>query len=175
MSTDALLSRPLAVAAIGAEGTLETVAASPAERAAIAAAFGLVELRVLEAQLDLSRAGAMVMLTGRLVATLVQTCVVSLVPVIQHLDRPFERRLLPAPAAGRETEAVVEPGETEPPDFYEGGRIDLGGVVLEELALSIDPYPRAPGAALAAVAEDEPEAQRSPFAALAAPREERRR
>ena len=44
------------------------------------------------------------------------------------------------------------------------GTIDLGEAAAEQLALALDPYPRAPGAVLEM--EEEPEA--APFAALAA-------
>jgi hypothetical protein len=46
---------------------------------------------------------------------------------------------------------VIDPLADEP-EPLEGDRIDLGEIVAEELALAIDPYPRAPGAELAAAA-----------------------
>jgi hypothetical protein len=46
-----------------------------------------------------------------------------------------------------------------------GGRIDLGGVITEFLALALDPYPRKPDVSFQpAIEEKDP----SPFAALAA-------
>ena len=48
---------------------------------------------------------------------------------------------------------------------YADGMLDLGEAAAEQLALALDPYPRAPGAALPEIA-DEAEAHR-PFAALA--------
>ena len=45
------------------------------------------------------------------------------------------------------------------------GEIDLGEAVAQQLAVSLDPYPRAPGATLASTGEAEAQ---SPFAALAA-------
>jgi hypothetical protein len=47
--------------------------------------------------------------------------------------------------------------------------IDLGEVVVEQLALTLDPYPRAPGAVFDPAAlpgYEAPEAEVSPFAAL---------
>jgi hypothetical protein len=46
---------------------------------------------------------------------------------------------------------------------YAGDSIDLGAVLAEQLALSLDPYPRKPGAALPPEAADEPE---TPFSIL---------
>ena len=54
------------------------------------------------------------------------------------------------------------------PDVYRDGRIDLGAIVAEHLALGLDPYPRSPGVAFDGHIEDDPAADPSPFAALAA-------
>ena len=45
--------------------------------------------------------------------------------------------------------------------------LDLGEAAAEQLGLALDPYPRQPGAELAAAAEDD---ESSPFAVLAARR-----
>jgi hypothetical protein len=61
--------------------------------------------------------------------------------------------------------ALEQEGDEDPPDPIVDGRIDLGALAAEFLALGLDPYPRKPGAAFAG-AEPEPERD-SPFAALA--------
>jgi hypothetical protein len=61
--------------------------------------------------------------------------------------------------------AAEEEGEEDPPDPIIDGRIDLGALAAEFLALGLDPYPRKPGAAFD-LGEAEPERE-SPFAALA--------
>lgn len=69
------------------------------------------------------------------------------------------RKAAPAPAA------LEEEGDEDPPDLIVDGRIDLGALAAEFLALGLDPYPRKPGAAFE---PGEEEAGRdSPFAALA--------
>jgi uncharacterized metal-binding protein YceD (DUF177 family) len=110
-------------------------------------------------------------LDGRLGATVVQTCVVSLDPVTTRVDQPLRRIWLP-PGDDRSSEIVVgadDDDEIEPL----GERIDLGLVAIEALALALPAYPRKSGASLAAGAapaaaaaadDDEPR----PFAALAA-------
>jgi len=52
-------------------------------------------------------------------------------------------------------------------DYLDGPAVDVGAVAVEELALALEPYPRAPGAdeALAALRSDE--RADHPFAALA--------
>ena len=51
------------------------------------------------------------------------------------------------------------------PDPIVDGKIDLGALAAEFLALGLDPYPRKPGAEFAPPAADEP--PDSPFDALA--------
>ena len=69
------------------------------------------------------------------------------------------RKSAPAPSA------LEEEGDEDPPDLIVDGRIDLGALAAEFLALGLDPYPRKPGAAFE---PGEEEAGRdSPFAALA--------
>jgi hypothetical protein len=169
VTAPALLVHAVSVAGIGEAGMTESVVAPAAERAAIARAFGLLELRRLEAEVTLAagRRGA-VDIAGSLRAEVVQSCVVTLVPVVQVIDVALPRRFEPArpPGAGM-PEIVVEADDAEPVDAYADGRIDLGAVVLEELALAIDPYPHAPGADLPPGVAGAP-APESPFMALAA-------
>lgn len=175
MTDTSLLARPVIVAAIPSDGIDEAIVATAAERAAIAAAYGLLEVAALAADLKVERPAADVILVrGRVKASIVQSCVVSLVPVAQEIDEPVDMRFIEAgsdraPAPARPgAEVMIAPESADPPDTWSGPTIDLGAVVLEHFALAIDPYPRAPGAVLDAVAgEDGETAAASPFAALA--------
>ncbi len=111
-------------------------------------------------------------LDGRLGATVIQTCVVTLDPVTTRIDQPVRRTFLPG-LADRLSEIVLSPeddDETEPL----GERIDLGLVAIEALALALPAYPRKPGATFAGetVAGEGvaplDESALKPFAALAA-------
>ncbi|HIP78899.1 MAG TPA: hypothetical protein EYH07_10605 [Kiloniellaceae bacterium] len=64
-------------------------------------------------------------------------------------------------------EIVVEPEGEDPPEPLPPEGIDLGELVVQELAVSLDPYPRAEGAVVPPgyEAEDEGPADH-PFAAL---------
>ena len=108
---------------------------------------------------------------GRVVADIVQTCVVSLVPVPQHIDEPFTVRFVrEAPAPPKPgAEIVFEASEPDPPEVLEGPTVDVAALGEEYFVLAIDPYPRAPGATLPAEASDgDADGPESPFAALAA-------
>jgi uncharacterized protein len=103
-------------------------------------------------------------------ATVVQADVVTLEPVTQMVAEDIDLMLVPA------EDAAPAPKETEPSaadetDFYRNGRIDLGGIVVEHLALGLDPYPRAPGVEFADHVEHDSAPQASPFAGLAALKE----
>jgi len=90
-------------------------------------------------------------LTFHLLADVTQSCVVTLEPVPGHMERSFSRELVfvgpqrhnkPVEA---ESETLLDSGEEEGPEEIESLHIDLAAPVLEEFALSLDPYPRAPG------------------------------
>jgi uncharacterized metal-binding protein YceD (DUF177 family) len=168
---NAILSRPVDVAHLS-EGAVEIVA-DAAERASLAAAYDLVAVNSLSATVELAAGPrGSVEVRGRVLAEIVQTCVVSLVPVATHVDEPFSLRFVrsadapPPPKPG--AELVIDPERPDPPEVLDGPTIDLGAIVEEAFVLGIDPYPRAPGASLPPEVTDLPESPSdSPFAVLA--------
>ena len=154
-------------------GETMTLTADPRERALIAARLDLVDLHELGGELTLEpwRKGGW-RVTGTVHAEIEQQCVVTAEEFRSttsfDLDRHFmhERdRLNTSP------EIVVDPLSDDEPDVIADGRIDLGELAVEALALSLDPYPRMPGAAFEANqddgAPDAAEAKPNPFAVLA--------
>lgn len=146
--------------------------ATPEECRALARLMGAQAVRKLrfDGRLFPAARGAFG-LEAQLGATVVQTCVVTLDPVITRIDTPVRRLFTPEPSAPT-AEIVVsdlEDDETEPL----GDRIDLGLVAIEALALALPPYPRREGAELIGVAGPSmdgaaDDAEPTPFAALAA-------
>jgi uncharacterized metal-binding protein YceD (DUF177 family) len=151
------------------DGDRLDLVADGSECAAIADRLGLLSLDRLEAHAVLSRDGEKVRATGRLKATLEQSCVATGEPVPAHIDEPFELLFLPEPRGGSADEEV-ELGQADLDTmFHDGAAIDLGGAIADSLALALDPYPRSPSADTAlkeAGVLSEEEA--GPFAALAA-------
>jgi uncharacterized metal-binding protein YceD (DUF177 family) len=97
----------------------------------------------------------------------VQRCVITLDPFPVELAFALERFFI---AEGARHDHVEEL-EGDEPDIVSGDAIDLGELAAEELALNLDPYPRKPGAELAAELqavqpENVQETADSPFAAL---------
>ena len=159
------LSRRIGLGEIGEAGRRETVVASPAVCAALALRFGIPAVHALSAELRLARAaGGAVAAEGALAAEVTQDCVATLEPVRQSVRAPVRLRFLPEGAAFSD--------DPDGPDEIElaGDFLDLGEAVAEQLALALDPYPRAadapePPQAPAPAAGEAP--RPSPFAALA--------
>lgn len=148
------------------------IEAERGECAALARRFRLPAIGKLSAELALTRRGVEVVAKGRLEAEVTQSCVATSEPVAARVDESFKIVFRPQrePAAPDEE---VELSESEMDVvFYDGAAIDVGEAVAETLLLSLDPYPRAPGAEDAlkqAGVRSEEEA--GPFGALASLRD----
>ena len=170
-------SRPFEVAQAEGEPRSLSIEATEAERAALAAAMELRAIASLKAELTVSEAGrGRFNVTGEVRAKLTQTCVVTLEPFESELKEPVEIGFAPLEEVERAENAYAARREDdptglempEPPDAIENGRIDLGWVAAEFLALALDPYPRKPGVEFESPQpEAEPDEKASPFAALA--------
>jgi uncharacterized metal-binding protein YceD (DUF177 family) len=169
-------SRPVRLDTLGADPRPVTIEAEAAERAALAKRFGLVAIERLSADACLARRGTEITASGRLAAAVVQSCVASGEPVDAVVDEPFELVFRPPPSEIRPDEEV-ELNEAELDIvFYEGGSIDIGEAVAETMALSLDPFPRAPGADEALKAAGvKSEEEAGPFGALAGLRDKLKR
>jgi len=145
-------------------GIRRTLEPDAATRARIARSLDLASLDAFTATLDIRPARVGWSLSGRVVADAVQTCGLTLEPLPVAIDETFSIDLIEAtePVAGEEVEVSLE---DDTPDVIEDGRIDLGQYAVEQLALTLDPFPRKPGAAF--VQPEEP-AEISPFAVLKA-------
>lgn len=161
-------SHPVPVATLHGDTYLK-LAPTEAERAAIARDLGLAGLPALAFEGKVSHAqSGLVSVEGTLVATAQPQCVVTLEPFDQAIETPLAVRFAPEALVERMVKRAEENEveDFEAPDVIEDGIIDFGQLVTEFLALSLDPYPKKPGAVFQGVGE--PEAPVSPFAALAA-------
>lgn len=139
-------------------------------RAGLAALAGVAGLPRLEAVFDLVRHGNSLRATGRVSATVEQTCVVTLEPVENEVDEPIDVVFAPAPGDFDAADLAATDfsddalNAAEPPEILSEGSADVGAIAAEFLLLGIDPYPRKPGAEFKPPAEQG--AVVSPFAAL---------
>jgi hypothetical protein len=162
---------PVAVADVAETGEHMDLVADAETRAGIARVAGLGDLPRLEASFDLlPHSGGGLRVTGRVSATVGQTCVVTLEPLTNEVEEEIDLLYMPpaASAAALAVDDEPEP-ETEPkwgePEPLIGGSVDLGGLATEFLILGLDPYPRKPGAVFEPP-HDKP-AEAGPFAGLA--------
>jgi uncharacterized metal-binding protein YceD (DUF177 family) len=163
-------SRPIKVETLPRDGLEQAIEAAPAERAALAEANGLVDISELKATFLVKRAGKGARVVGTLHAEITQTCVVSLEPFPATIDEPVDMRFAPPPArerpSGQGEPVVIDLDGDDPPDPIVDGKIDLGAIATEFLALALDPYPRKPGVEFSPPPEEA--ALDTPFVALAA-------
>lgn len=113
------------------------------ERMALVRRFDLVAIDALRASVCLRRVsgGPLVRVEGRLSADVVQYCVVTLAELPAHIEQDFAETFGPAGYRAPDDEA-----EAELPEVFDDDSVDLGELTAQMLLLSLDPYPRAPGA-----------------------------
>lgn len=158
--------------------TLRLVADADARRA-VAERLDLVALDTLEGEVLLKpiAGGPMLMARGTVRARFTQRCVVTLDPVEGALEERFEVEFgPPEPDSLEETEREFTLDEPDPPEPIRDGRLDLGELLVQQVALALDPFPRKPGVDLERALADAPngraeaveqDAPTGPFAALA--------
>ena len=172
MSDDAPfpLSRPQQVDALPAKGIEVAIEATAEERAALAEVLDILGIDALTARFEVRpwrRDGVKV--TGVVEADVHQACVVTLEPVAQHVREEVDVAFHPdAQPIEPDAEIEIDPDAPDQPEPLEHGRIDLGAIAAEHMALGLDPYPRAPGAVFEDIIEDDglDDAPGSPFAGL---------
>jgi hypothetical protein len=163
---DPFWSVPIAVDEIPETGRRVDLAADARTREAIAKAAGLAGLPRLEATFDLTRLGADgLRVSGRVSATVVQNCVVTLEPLESEIDEAIDLMFVPHVEAAPDPSGLLPVDAGDPPEPLREGVADLGAVAAEFLLLGIDPYPRKPGAVFDAPPAGDPKSH--PFAALA--------
>lgn len=140
-------------------------------REAIAAQLEVTAVDRLQVKLHAVRFRGGIRVTGHLKGLVVQPSVVSLEPVTEEVGEPVDRIFLPggekAFAGKADAEVFVDLDGDDVPDHFEGNEADLSDLIVETLALSIDPYPRLEGESIG-IAGDEDDEDDSPFAGLRA-------
>lgn len=143
-----------------------TIAATKAERAALARRFGLRVLTALEASLRIVPEAAGCHVIGALTADLVQACVATGEDVPAHIVADVAVRFMRGLDTIDEEELELSEADCDLLPL-EDERIDLGETAAQTLALNLDPYPRVADAdeKLRAMGVST-ESEAGPFAAL---------
>jgi hypothetical protein len=168
-------SHPVKADSVGTEPVSVVLTAGESQRVALARRFGLQRIDRLAARVRYRRvlardgSGPVIRVEIDLDANVSQLSVVSLEPIQARIE---ERRLTTEYALESEPEsgaAVVDiaPDGIDPPEPLTNGRFDLGALVAEYFALSLDPYPREAAGAYPAPADSD-DKDDGPFAVLRA-------
>lgn len=139
-------------------------------RAALAETLKLDAIHAFDATLTIVPLRGGIRAQGRLSARIVQPSVVTFEPVTQDVDEPIDRVFLPEAQAHKPTpgsEVFVDLDDEDFPDHIDGPEVDLSALLIETLALAIDPYPRQPGESLDSLGVKLDAEDTGPFAALA--------
>jgi hypothetical protein len=137
-------SRLFRLDTLGAGARRESIAATPAECAALAMRFGLNSLSRLSADATMTSQNGQIVAAGTYQATATQICVVTGDPLPVRVAEPFKVRFVTADAAiGDEIELNAD--DCDEMD-HDGNGIDLGEAVAQSLGLALDPFPRGPNA-----------------------------
>ncbi|TGX54713.1 DUF177 domain-containing protein [Sphingomonas gei] len=162
-------TRPHRLDQLGVGETAVEIEATPDERAALARRFDLVAIDRLAARFALVRDAIGVRASGHLSAAVTQSCGVTGDPLPAEIKEDFAIRFRPEPAQDESHDDIELDEEEMDVVFYTGSALDLGEAAAETLALSLDPFPRSPGAAeilrQAGVISEEEAVPLSPLAA----------
>lgn len=158
------------VSEVGEQGLDVRREATSAQCLAVAAAMEIVACNRLVAAYRITPLpNGRFRVAGEVNAEVVQSCVVTLDPVVQRIVEPIDVEFRPkaqidSPADGEHE--VFAPDDPEP---IENNRLSVGRIVYETVATALDPYPRASAAVLEdAEGQAAPrESKANPFAALA--------
>lgn len=170
-TADLPLSCPFRVAALSAHRPTSFAIEPDAEtQALIAALLGISAVRGMRFSGEIRPAGKRDFdLDGRLAATVVQPCSLTLAPVTTRIEETVTRRYLSDYRIPEGEEVEIPEDDSEPlPEV-----IDAGAVAVEALALALPLYPRATGANLPETAFGPPgtaplsDGDLKPFAGLA--------
>ena len=175
MNSVAEFSRPQVADEIGLKRLEFSFEADEGERSALAARFELQSLEHLSAAVSVIRSDKTghVEVRGHLSASYSQNCVVTLVPVALAVEESIEEFFSDDvdTASDLEINAQIDVDRPDAPEPIIENVIDLGELVAQQFAVSMEPYPRARGAEIPAdgvtfgLKIDEPE-ENNPFAAL---------
>ena len=142
------LSRVVEVVNLPPLGETVTVTADQHECRLVAKRLQLVALHELTARLAIEpwRKGGW-RITGIVHADIEQLCVATAQEFRSTCSFDLDRHFLhEKDRYDQATEVVIDPLSDDEPDVIAEGRIDIGELVVEGLALTLDPYPRKPGA-----------------------------
>lgn len=132
------------------------------ERERIAQRLNVVAVRECKGEVNIRTTKTVIDISGSLRAELTRECVSSLEEMDEAVSDSFELQFFRTEKA---IEAIEDEEEAEFAELHEGDTFDLGELLVQQLSLAMDPFPRKPGATSLA-AEFGSDEEASPFAGL---------
>lgn len=147
-----LFSYDVKVSHVSANPVTVKIAADAADLKRLAQQWRVPEVLSFEGVLELGRwKRDGVRMKGHVSSAIVQECVVTLDPVTQQIEEDVEAVFLPENSRlakrtlDNNGEMFLDPDGPDLPEVFSGDSIDVGAVIAEFAALSIDAYPRKEG------------------------------
>jgi uncharacterized metal-binding protein YceD (DUF177 family) len=143
-------------------GKLFKLAAAKGDCARIAKRLGVISVKMCEGEIQLKAGKTTINVAGTVRAALIRECVASLEEMDEAISESFEIEFM-------RDESSLDPDEKieewERPEIHEGDMFDVGELLVQQVSLAMDPFPRKEGAKSLAD-EYGMEAGSSPFAVL---------
>jgi uncharacterized metal-binding protein YceD (DUF177 family) len=154
-----------------AGGRQVAVDANEDERKAIAEAMHILSVERFVGHLTVVPLRGGLRATGKIEAQVTQASTVSFEPVPETISEAVDRVFMPASKAAFDatpgSEVFVDLEDDDFPDHIDGPEVDLSALLLETLALALDPYPRKAGETLETLGVVHEDTEEGPFAKLA--------
>ena len=147
-------------------GLVRQLQAGASELEGVRRELDLLALERLEAEVRLKPWFDGVEVSAAWSASFAQSCSVSLERLDQRLSGDFLVHVVPNGSLHAPTDeqlADIDLDAVDPPDVSEDGTVDIAALVVEHVALEIDPFPRKEGAEFS---QPEGNPELSPFAVL---------
>lgn len=152
MNDTQALKFPVSVRNLPQKGLAVTIKANERECAALARDHGLEAVKSFDAEFQImpwKKRGVKV--HGRIVAQVVQTCVVTLDPLEAGIAEKVETIFVPEDSSlarirlDESGEMLIDAEGPDMPETFSGDHIDIGAVAEEFFELCLDPFPRKAG------------------------------
>ncbi len=129
---------------IPGNGRIFKLSGNPAECEALAKRYDILTVKDLSATVRVHpvQPAGVLRVDGQIHAEVEQACSISLEPVPETVEETFSVEFGPVE---EEVDIELTLEDDDPVEPLEDGKIDIGELVAQYLALALDPYPRAPG------------------------------
>ncbi|MEO1251501.1 MAG: hypothetical protein AAFW81_04045 [Pseudomonadota bacterium] len=125
-------------------GKTFSLAPSESERAAVAARLGSPRIDVFEGEVHIKATAQRIDVSGCVRAQMLRECVASLEEMDETVDDRFDLEFVRVDSA--KDHGIVEDDAVDEPEPHSGDALDIGEILVQQLSLAMNPFPRKEGA-----------------------------